>query len=192
LLNLVKLAFTLVLGAAIGLGATYLSVGRGLGFGAIHARAWTVWPRIGSNDVDPYARAALARSGQIPLGLAEGLMYVAQTDDKLEALSSRCSYRISGPMPTGRYWTLTPNTADGFLIDNPVKRYGFTSREIVRDSDGDWQIVVSPAANAGNWLPIGDIGHFILVLRIYDTTLSATASTLEPAMMPSIVREHCP
>lgn len=189
--NLIKLCLTILSGALLGLGATYVSIAPKPSFGAIHAGAWTVWPRIGSTAIDPYARAAVARSGEVPLGLSEGVMFIARTDDSGAALLGECTYRVSGPIPAGRFWTLVPNTLDGYLIDNAAKRYAFASREITRNVNGSFQIFIGRSAHSGNWLPIGNIGQYQLVLRVYDTTLSATASTLDKSLMPSIVRETC-
>ncbi|MBV9244924.1 MAG: DUF1214 domain-containing protein [Methylobacteriaceae bacterium] len=191
MLNLIKLALTLAVGAALGLGATVLATRDGFGFGAVRAGPWIAWPHIGSSNVDPYARAALSRTGQIPLGLAEGLTFLARTDDAGNPLFGNCTYRIGDPMPPGRYWTLTANTPAGFLIDNPAKHYGFTSQEIVRSADGKFEIVVGRSARPGNWLPMGDVAQFTLVLRIYDTPLSATAATLDRNAMPAITRDAC-
>jgi hypothetical protein len=190
LLNLIKFALSLAFGAAIGLGATYVAVKRGHGFGLVRAGPWTAAPRAGSIEADPYARAVTSRTGEIPLGPAEGLMFVARTDDAGAPLKGKCSYRVGGPIPASRYWTLTTNTTAGFLIDNPARRYGFASPEIIRDANGGFSIIVSPSAQAGNWLPIGIASRFLLVLRIYDTPLS-TASALDSKAMPSIVQEGC-
>lgn len=191
MLNLIKLVLTVAAGAILGLGLTYISIAPQPSFGAIHAGAWTAWPRIGSNAIDPYSRAAVARNGDVPLGLSEGLTFIARRDDSGAPLYGNCGYRVTGPVPAGRFWTLVPNTLGGYLIDNPAKRYVFTSREITRSVGGDFQIFIGRTAHPGNWLPIGDIGQFQLVLRVYDTTLSATASTLDKTLMPSIVREAC-
>ena len=63
---MVKLLFgsflTILVAAAIGLGATWLALTRGTAFGAVHIGAWTAWPRTGSSDIDPYARAGIART----------------------------------------------------------------------------------------------------------------------------------
>lgn len=189
--NLIKLGLTLLFGVVVGLAVTYVSIAPKPSFGAIHAGPWVVWPRIGSTAVDPYARAAVARSGEVPLGLSEGLTFIARGDDSGAPLVGSCTYRLSGPVPAGRFWTLTPNTLAGYLIDNAAKRYAFTSREITRSVGGNFQVYLGGAAHPGNWLPIGEVGQYQLVLRIYDTTLSATASTLDKSLMPTIVREGC-
>ena len=191
MLALLKLTLTLVAGAALGLFATYLAVAGGPRFGAVHAGPWTTWPRLGALDPDPYARAALARSGDVPLGLAEGLEFTTATDDTGSPLSSNCSYTVSGAMPASRAWTLTLNTPDGYLVDNPAQRSGFTSEEILRDADSGFSIAVSRSARPGNWLPVGNVGRFVLVLRLYDTPLSATVAGVAAPTMPSVARVRC-
>ena len=58
----------LLIAAAIGLGATWLTLTRGVAFGSLRIGAWTAWPKSGSVDIDPYARATIARSGELPIG----------------------------------------------------------------------------------------------------------------------------
>jgi hypothetical protein len=80
---------------------------------------------------------------------------------------------------------------EGFPVGNAAGRYGFRSSEILRDADGGFSIFVSASAHAGNWLPIGAPDPFALVLRLYDSPLSATAGGIEKRAAPSIVREAC-
>jgi hypothetical protein len=60
--------FALAVAALVGLGATWLALSRGTAFGPVTIGAWTAWPKSGTREVDPYARAAIARSGELPLG----------------------------------------------------------------------------------------------------------------------------
>ena len=80
---------------------------------------------------------------------------------------------------------------DGFPVENAAGRYGFRSSEILRGADSGFSIFVSASAHAGNWLPIGAPAPFALVLRLYDSPLSATAGGIEKSAAPSIVREGC-
>ena len=73
--------FTLILAAAIGLGATWMTTTRGVAFGSLRVGAWTAWPKNGSVDIDPYARATIARSGELPIGTGDGVAFYARTDD---------------------------------------------------------------------------------------------------------------
>ena len=182
----------MTLGVALGLAFTFVSVERGLGFGAVTAGPWTAWPRTGARDADPYARAVLSRSGETPLGTAEGLSFIARTDSAGALLDPRCDYTIGGATPAARWWTLTAMTPEGRLIDNRARVNGFTSSEVARDAEGGFEIIASSAARPGNWLPLSRSSPFIFVLRLYDTTMSATASALDGSSMPAISRRRCP
>lgn len=190
-LSLLRLLLVLCLGLAAGLGATWISVTRGLGFGAVAAGPWIGFPKSASPGADPYARAALARSGELPLDLAEGLAFTARTDSDGRALDSRCSYVVAGPLPQARFWTLAAPRSDGSFAANALGRLTFTSTEIIRRDGGAWSIVVSADASPGNWLPYRGAGPFQLVLRLYDTPASATAAALRADELPAIRRDSC-
>src|SRR6202050_2621310 len=105
--------FTLLLAAAIGLGATWFTLTRGVAFGSLTIGAWTAWPKSGSVDIDPYARATIARTGELPVGTGDGVSFYARTDDSGSDFDGRCSFAISGLTPAARYWTLTLYDAEG-------------------------------------------------------------------------------
>ena len=73
--------FALAVAALVGLGTTWLALTRGTAFGAVAIGAWTAWPKTGTRDIDPYARAAIARSGELPVGSGDGVAFFARTDD---------------------------------------------------------------------------------------------------------------
>jgi len=189
--SLLKLLVALVLGLALGLGATWASLDKGIGFGLVRAGPWIAFPKAGSRGADPYARAALSRTGELPLDLAEGLAFTARWDSEGAALEAACAYRIEGPAPQARYWTLSALSADGRLVANAAERLAFTSAEIVRPERGGWSVRVGRQAQPGNWLPYGGQGPFQIVLRLYDTPVSATAASLRANDLPRIVREGC-
>jgi hypothetical protein len=183
--------FTLLIAAAIGLGATWLTLTRGIAFGALTIGAWTAWPKSGSADIDPYARAMIARTGELPTGIGDGIAFYAHTDDSAHAFDGRCTFVISGITPTARYWTVTLYTPEGRLVANAIDRHGFTSEEIVRDGDGRFTITVAPLARPGNWLPTGGIEQFVLVWRLYDTAIGVATRTAKEGPMPAITRKGC-
>ena len=183
--------FTLLLAAAIGLGATWLTLTRGIAFGALTIGAWTAWPRSGSVDIDPYARATIARTGELPVGTGDGVAFYARTDDAGNPFDGRCSFAISGLSPAARFWTLTLYGPEGRLVANTTDRHGFTSAEIVRDADGRFTIHVAPRARPGNWLPTGGIERFVLVWRLYDTPIGVATRTTREGPMPAIVEKGC-
>ncbi|MGB8278588.1 MAG: DUF1214 domain-containing protein [Methylovirgula sp.] len=182
---------TLLTGTVLGLAATYYLLIGGVSFDEAKAGPWTRWPKSGSMEIDPYAHAMLARSGELPLGTAEGLSFFAWSDSAGETLRASCDYVVRGPMPPTRYWTLSLYTPAGSLVDNPAKRFDFTSAEILRAADGGFEIAVSRHARPGNWLPIGDVPAFALVLRLYDTLFDFGMSKVEATALPQIAKGHC-
>jgi hypothetical protein len=183
--------FALMLAAAIGLGATWLTLTRGVAFGSLTIGAWTAWPKNGSVGIDPYARATLARTGQLPVGTGDGVAFYARADDAGNRFDGRCTFTISGLTPAARYWTLTLYDPRGRLVANTIDRHDFTSEEIARDADGQFAINVGPRARPGNWLPTGGIERFILVLRLYDTPIGVATRTTKEGPMPAIMRKGC-
>src|SRR5437764_4831906 len=149
--------FTLALAAAIGLGTTWMAVTQGAAYGGVTIGAWTAWPKIGTPDIDPYARAMIARSGELPVGSGDGVAFYARGDDVGRLLDGRCDVLITGITPQARYWTLTLYDVQGRLVANSMQRYGFTSQEIVRRTDGSFDITASARARPGNWLPTGGV-----------------------------------
>jgi hypothetical protein len=188
-----SLFFTLAcaVGLGGGVGLSELSLANGGFFGATSIGPWRVSTKAGAVDADPYTRAALERSGEIPIALGEGLQFVARVDDKGSPLRAACSYIVGTHTPAARYWTLSLVDRHGFPVENPARRYGFRSSEILRAGDQSFEIAVSADAHSGNWLPIGAGGNFALVLRLYDSPLSATAAGIEKAAMPNIAIERC-
>src|ERR1700761_6841377 len=87
---LIGYLFTFVVAALVGLGLTQYALTRGTAFGAITIGAWTAWPKTGTADIDPYARAAIARSGELPIGSGDGVAFFASSDDTGHVLDGRC------------------------------------------------------------------------------------------------------
>jgi len=184
--------FAFLVAAAVGLGATYLTLTRGAAFGTMSIGAWTARPKSGTADADPYARAEIARAGRLPTGIGDGVAFTAQTDDAGKPLDGRCEVVVSGVTPAARFWTMTLYTVDGSLVANSLNRYGFTSEEIVRHADGSFDMTISPRASSGNWLPTGGIEHYLLMLRFYDTAVGVSARTGREVPMPSVTTRSCP
>jgi len=184
--------FAFAVATVVGLGATYLALTRGAAFGALTIGAWTAWPKTGTAEADPYARANISRTGQLAVGLGDGVSFSAKTDDKGKPLDGRCDVVLDGITPTARFWTLTLYTPDGQLVANSVNRFGFSSQEIVRRADGSFQIAVGPRASPGNWLPTGGTERYVLILRLYDTAVGVSTRAGREAPMPTIITRSCP
>lgn len=180
----------MIAGLVIGLAATALSLDTGYGFNPLRAGPWTAWPSVGGADTDPYARAVVARTGEAPLGLDQGLAFAAYADSSGKPLDGACEYRIVDPTPAARFWTISLARPDGALIENPAGRYGYSSVEALRREGGAFEIVIARRARAGNWLSPGDARDFAVFLRLYDTPLD-TAAHADPASFPRIVKHQC-
>jgi hypothetical protein len=183
--------FAFAVATLVGLGATYFALTRGAAFGALRIGAWTAWPKTGTSEADPYARANIARSGQLPIGLGDGVSFSAQADDGGKLFDGRCEVVLTGNTPTARFWTLTLYDTAGQLVANSVNRYGFTSQEIVRRADGSFEIVVAPRASAGNWLPTGGVERYLLILRLYDTAVGVSTRAGKEVPMPLLKTVGC-
>jgi hypothetical protein len=181
----------LAIAAVVGLGTTWLALSRGTAFGAIQIGAWTAWPKTGTREIDPYGRAAIARSGELPVGSGDGVAFYASSDDSGRPLDGRCDVSVSGITPQARFWTLTLYDPEGHLVGNAIDRQVFTSQEIVRRSDGSFEIVVAPRARPGNWLPTNGIDSYVLVLRLYDTPVGVATRAAREVPMPAVSVRSC-
>jgi len=183
---LIGTLFILLIAAGVGLGSTFYALDRGAAFGALRIGSWVSFPKTGTADADPYARASIARSGQLPVALGDGVLFVAKTDDAGRALDGRCSVVLSGITPAARFWTLTLYSPDGDLVPNALNRHVFTSEEVVRRADGSFIVNVDPRAAPGNWLPTGGVERYVLVMRFYDTSLGIATRAGREAPMPTL------
>ena len=112
-------------------------------------------------------------------------------DDDGKILDGRCDVVVSGVTPQARFWTLTLYDPEGKLIGNSLGRYGFSSQEVVRNSEGAIDISIAPRARAGNWLPTGGVERYILVFRFYDSPIGVASRTGRETPMPQIKVRSC-
>jgi len=175
----------------VGLGTTWIALTQGLAYGGVTIGAWTAWPKNGTAGIDPYARAMIARNGELPVGSGDGVSFYARTDDAGQPLDGRCDVLVSGITPPARFWTMTLYDPEGLLVANSMRRNGFTSQEIVRKADGNFDIAIAPRARPGNWLPTGGVERYQLVLRLYDTPVGMATRSGREAPMPAISRRAC-
>ncbi|HKD26557.1 MAG TPA: DUF1214 domain-containing protein [Xanthobacteraceae bacterium] len=183
---LIGLLLSFVVAAGIGLGSSWYALTQNLSFGALELGAWKGYPRNGTVGIDPYARAVIARNGELPVGSGDGVAFTAAADDSGRALDGRCDVVVRGTTPPARYFTITLYTSSGQLVANSLDRHGFTSQELVRDASGEFEIMVSPRARPGNWLPTGGVDSYLLMLRFYDTSLGVATRAGREAPMPAI------
>lgn len=181
-----------VIAAVTALSLTYATVTGGNGGATVQIGPWVTGPRHGTTAADPYARATYARLGTLPLGIADGLAFIAREDSAGRPLDGRCTIRIKGRMPPARFWTIGLLDADAALIENPARRQGFTSGETVWAMDGSIDIIAGPRARAGNWLPTGGKPRLMVVLRLYDTPVGFASRASSAPQLPAIQQGGCP
>lgn len=181
----------LALSLALGLGSAWIAVRSPAPIDAITVDAWQAWPHAGTAQADPYSRARLARTGEIPLGSGEGLVLLAQTDDSGNPLTSRCDYRIAGQTPPARLWTLSIENAEGRVVTQRGAVAALGSDVLLRRPDGGFEISLSKNPKPGNWVSTEQALSFRVVMRLYDTA-ARSATALTTLAMPQILRERCP
>lgn len=186
-----KIVVVGIVGVVIGLIASAFAISNPSPFDRVQLGAWSVEAHSGSIEADPYTRARIAHSGEIPLASGEGLQMMAREDDDGRPLNSRCVYQIGPGVPASRYWSLSLVDPRGVAVANPAERYGFRSSEILRFGDGSFVITAAADVQPGNWLPIGAPGPFALLLTVYDLPLGATVAAIDPATVPRVTRSGC-
>lgn len=188
--RLAELLFAIAIGLATGLGSAWYMVGEGWLLRTNVFNEWAAWT-IGTNvDADPYTRAVLARTGQVPLAPGEGTAFFASRDSAGRPIRGGCEYEIAGRVPPVRLWTLSLIDPSGDLPANRIGRTVLRSDETLKDETGAFTITLSPEARSGNWFPMPDHGAYTLILRLYDTPASLL-SDLKDGALPRIERKGC-
>ncbi len=175
---------------ALGLWSAWFAVRSPAPVDTIVLGAWQAWPNAGTSDADPYSRARLARTGEIPLGSGEGLMLLALTDDAGGALTATCEYKIAGQTPPARLWTVSLENRDGQVVKERNGVAALASDTLLRAADGSFEVVLASKPQSGNWISTEEAARFRVVIRLYDTT-ARTGTELTTLVMPRITRERC-
>jgi len=191
---IVQILVVLTIGLSLGGASAWYSIQRSHGIGAINIGSWTAWPFSGGNEADPYTLARVISDSTVPLGAAEGLAFEATEDMNGERLTLECNYVLEGNTPKAKLWTLTPYREDGAPIKSKkskseVPQYTNSTR-IFRFADGTFRIALGSQVAPGNWLATEGTGLFRLVLRLYDTPITASAGLIDP-QMPLIKKVSC-
>ncbi|MCF6320987.1 MAG: DUF1214 domain-containing protein [Rhizobiaceae bacterium] len=192
--TILQILIVLTIGFLLGGGSAWYSIQRSHGIGAINIGSWTAWPFTGGNEADPYTLARVISDSTVPLGAAEGLAFEATEDMNGERLNLECNYVLEGRTPKAKLWTLTPYRQDGAALKTgkskiEVPQYT-NSKRLLRYADGTFSIALGPQAAPGNWLATEGKGLFRLVLRLYDTPITASAGLISP-QMPLIKKVSC-
>ena len=159
--------------------------------GAVTIGEWTAFPSIGTPDADPYSKARVAREGLLALGRAEGLSFSANRDSGGGVLLRECAYRIEGPVPSARFWTLYAADPSGAVIRAGERRSSaLHSNQLVRGVDNSVSIAAGAHPSPGNWLALSGAGPMTLVLTFFDTPIASSTGASD-IVLPSIVKAGC-
>jgi hypothetical protein len=184
-----KILAVLLVGIALGLLATWLSVFHGSPE-RVRDGPWKTNLAAGSAESNPYRRAFVAIHGLFALNRSETVYYTTEADSDGQALDGHCRYEIRGRSPDARWWSVTAYGPDDFLIPNPAHRYSVSKSSIRQDANGNFAVQVGGAAGGDGWIPVG-AGGFSLMLRLYIPGPSVAADPTDAAM-PAVTRVSCP
>ncbi|NKB51660.1 MAG: DUF1214 domain-containing protein [Rhizobiaceae bacterium] len=201
----------LIIGLFVGGALAWLSIQKNHGFGTLTIGQWTAWPQAGSINADPYSKAKVAADGDVPLGAAEGIAFHAIADQRGNTLRRNCQYKLSGLTPPARLWTLAAHDLDDrALFKSDGRSSNLVSRELLRESNGQFVIFAGPELASKNWLEIdrGDENNvssggdqnggsggtrrepFKLILRLYDSPVTSAGREAD-ASMPTVTLIGC-
>lgn len=187
---LLILLLFMVGGVGVGFFTASGAINSGVGPFSVRNGPWVAWPMAGNVRADPYTKAHFAATGQLPLIASEALSIRADADSQGEYLLGDCTYLLAGSRIEARLWTLAVYDEDGSFIENPAARHSFNSTNVLRDSEGNFEIVLAPQAQPGNWIPTSGVRRFFIMLRLYNAE-PALIAELERAQLPEIKRIRC-
>lgn len=183
------------LALVIGLGSASQLIDNGFSLVVSRSGPWQTWDSAGSRDADPYTRAHIARTGQLPITSASGLTFFATTDQDGNALSSDCDYEIIARPFNAVWWTIAVYDGYGSLIQNKANRHAFSSDSLTILPDGTQRVMLAPTARPGHWLPSGEDSNLTLVLRIIRPLAlddnDETITAVQQSELPQIRRSGC-
>jgi hypothetical protein len=177
-MNRTRLAAWYALALIAGIASAWLWLTR-VGPSGVDAGVWRVNLLAGSPNADAYTRARVALGALLALDRRETLYYIARTDERGEPLRANCRYRLNGPVPAARWWSVTAYDQDFFLFENAARRYSVNVDTAPRDAAGHMVFDVGPedvspetTTEAPPDLPTRGEGTLLLTLRLYNPALS--------------------
>jgi hypothetical protein len=185
---LIAIALSIAIG--VGAGSVWLALERVSGVGAVTVGSWTARPTEGTNRADPYTKAHFARAGDLALGQAEGIRFVAYADSAADPLRRECNYSVEGLAPPTRFWTLYAAGSPDDTRALAARDTAFHSRGLLLNPDDSFEAAFGPSPVPGNWRAVQGSGPMVLVLTLYDTPVANQASLADIAM-PQIIRTGC-
>ena len=153
---------------------------------------------IGTEAVDPYTKAWIARFGLFALRREEAVYFYTTVDAAGQPLDEECVYALDVDEQPGSWWSVTVYDGEGYLPKNADGRLSFDSTKA--EDLGSRRVVLSaemPEAGAetgednGYWISTRNAGAFDVTLRVYQPTLVAIENPAQAFVLPPIKRLSC-
>ncbi|MCP5084379.1 MAG: DUF1214 domain-containing protein [Alphaproteobacteria bacterium] len=164
----IRITIFVLVGCAIGYFSAHYVISGQIGDLTMESGSWKLWKKAGHPDADPYTKAHFSLLRELPLSSFEQMTFSADTDFNGGSLSSVCTYTLdSAPLPA-RAWELSVQPrSNPALATFTSQRTTFNASNVVRNSQGNFRLVLSDSARPGNWLPLPINGaEFKLVLTL--------------------------
>ncbi len=175
-----------------GLGSSWYMVQAGSGLTTARSGPWVSWTSAARADADPYTRAHFSRDGTLPLTSEIAATYLTRVDSAGNKLQPTCEYALDGVDLAAPWWSLTVFDDQGRLIENPLRRYGYTSGTVALRANGSFTITLARDVRPGNWVPTGGTRRLALLLTVLEPPTSVEGWTAnEELKLPSIRRVSC-
>jgi hypothetical protein len=152
--------------------------------------SWQRLSTMGQINPDPYTQAFEHMSTQLPIGSAEGHIYVASKDSGGLILNSACNYIIEGEIPAARLFTLRVETPDGQLIETKSPFQSAIHSDQMIFSSTRFTISASSTVKPDNWVTLPAVGRFNFVMTYYDVAV-INDDTGNSTRLPDIIKGSC-
>ena len=153
---------------------------------------------IGTEAVDPYTKAWIARFGLFALRREEAVYFYTTVDAAGQPLDEECVYALDVDEQPGSWWSVTvydgegylPKNADGRLSFDATKAEELQSRRVVLSAEMP-EAGAETGEDNGYWISTRNAGAFDVTLRVYQPTLVAIENPAQAFVLPPIKRLSC-
>ena len=153
---------------------------------------------IGTEAVDPYTKAWIARFGLFALRREEAVYFYTTLDAAGQPLDEECVYALDVDEQPGSWWSVTvydgegylPKNADGRLSFDATKAEELQSRRVVLSAEMP-EAGAETGEDNGYWISTRNAGAFDVTLRVYQPTPVAIENPAQAFVLPPIKRLSC-
>ena len=153
---------------------------------------------IGTEAVDPYTKAWIARFGLFALRREEAVYFYTTVDAAGQPLDEECVYALDVDEQPGSWWSVTVYDGEGYLPKNADARLSFDatkaeelqSRRVVLSAEMP-EAGAETGEDDGYWISTRNAGAFDVTLRVYQPTPVAIENPAQAFVLPPIERLSC-